>query len=82
MKELDRNWLDYAKRDLQAAQQLATDAELTGLAAFHSQQCIEKSFKALLEFYDAPASPRLIGYSQGIERHADDGGDSLEVRVE
>lgn len=58
MRELARNWLDYAKHDLQAAQQLLSNQELTGLAAFHCQQCIEKSFKALLELNDRPV-PRI-----------------------
>ena len=52
MKKLAKNWLGYAKRDLQAAQQLSPAEELTGITTFHCQQCIEKSLKALLEFHD------------------------------
>lgn len=58
MNELARNWLDYARQDLQAAQQLVSEADLTGLVAFHCQQCIEKTFKALLELHDQPI-PRI-----------------------
>lgn len=40
MREPARNWLDYAKRDLQAAEQLVSQVDLTALAAFHCRQCI------------------------------------------
>jgi HEPN domain-containing protein len=59
MKRLPRNWLAFAPKDLQAANQLGSNAELTALTAFHCQQCIEKSFKAILASYDEPP-PRII----------------------
>ena len=70
MKELARNWLDYAKRDLQAAHQLVSTADLAGLVAFHCQQCIEKSFKGLLEFYEQsiPRIHDLITLHQQVNR--------------
>jgi HEPN domain-containing protein len=49
MKEITNEWLLAAKDDLKAAKTLLSDASLTNLVAFHAQQCIEKSFKALAE---------------------------------
>jgi HEPN domain-containing protein len=49
MKEITKEWLSAANDDLKAAMTLLSDASLTNLVAFHTQQCIEKSFKALAE---------------------------------
>ncbi|HUZ17127.1 MAG TPA: HEPN domain-containing protein [Spirochaetia bacterium] len=67
MKQLAENWLEYARRDLQAAQQLASKADLAALVAFHCQQCIEKSLKALLELHDEPI-PRIHDLVTLLER--------------
>ena len=40
--------------DLLAAKQLLTVDGLTNLVAFHAQQCIEKSMKALIEEISLP----------------------------
>lgn len=46
-------WLSRARGDLRAAQVLLTaDPPLSGEAAFHCQQCVEKSLKALLTRHD------------------------------
>lgn len=46
-------WLSRARGDLRAAQVLlAADPPLPGDAAFHCQQCVEKSLKALLTRHD------------------------------
>ncbi|HPD60165.1 MAG TPA: HEPN domain-containing protein [Thermodesulfobacteriota bacterium] len=42
-------WLKLAAADLLAAQRLQDDEDLTNISCFHSQQCVEKSLKALLE---------------------------------
>lgn len=49
MKPTTKEWLKAAKDDLDAAQTLVLKQNLTNLAAFHCQQCIEKCFKAILE---------------------------------
>lgn len=48
MRKLAETWLAYAKSDLRAAQTLVDESDLTSVATFHCQQCIEKSLKALL----------------------------------
>jgi HEPN domain-containing protein len=48
MKKLARNWLSFARLDLEAADKLRRDPEMTGIAAFHCQQCAEKSLKAII----------------------------------
>jgi HEPN domain-containing protein len=54
MKEITNEWLLAAKDDLKAAKTLLSDTSLTNLVAFHAQQCIEKSFKALAEENSLP----------------------------
>ena len=49
MKPTTKEWLKAAKDDLDAAQTLVLKPNLTSLAAFHCQQCIEKCFKAVIE---------------------------------
>ena len=49
MKETTRSWLQAAEEDLLAAKLLARETRLTNIAAFHCQQCVEKSFKAIIE---------------------------------
>ena len=45
-------WLSHGRGDLRAAQVLLADLPLPGDAAFHCQQCVEKSLKALLTRHD------------------------------
>ena len=42
-------WLKAAYSDLRTIQHMLNDSFLTHIIAFHSQQTIEKSFKAILE---------------------------------
>jgi HEPN domain-containing protein len=49
MKKITEHWLNAAAEDLLAAKQLLPVLGLTNLVAFHAQQCLEKSMKALLE---------------------------------
>lgn len=46
MKLVSRDWMEKAGEDLAATEKLANDPLVTGVASFHAQQCIEKSFKA------------------------------------
>ena len=55
MKQITKDWLTSAEDDLLAAKTLAKDERLTSLASFHCQQCLEKSFKALIEEQDKPS---------------------------
>jgi HEPN domain-containing protein len=49
MKPVVKEWLDYAQKDLKAAEILISDSDLTATACFHSQQCVEKCLKAVVE---------------------------------
>ena len=62
MRKPAENWLAYAHTDLRAAQTLVNQSDLTGVATFHCQQCIEKALKALLVFYgqDVPRIHDLV----------------------
>jgi len=52
MKQIVNGWLESAYGDLKNIKYIIEDEYLTHIVAFHSQQCVEKSFKALLEYYD------------------------------
>jgi len=49
MKEVTREWLVAALDDLKTISHLENDDALTHILAFHAQQCIEKSLKAIIE---------------------------------
>ncbi|MBK7897659.1 MAG: HEPN domain-containing protein [Candidatus Promineifilaceae bacterium] len=49
MKAITREWLARAKEDLLAAEILLAQPELTNMVAFHAQQTVEKTLKAVLE---------------------------------
>lgn len=49
MKPITQEWLNRAGDDLDVVGEIITIAHLTNIAAFHCQQAIEKSFKAILE---------------------------------
>ena len=50
MKEPAKEWLKYAEQDLLTIKKILDEEYLTNVIAFHAQQCIEKSFKALIYF--------------------------------
>ena len=52
MRSQAKAWLDSARDDLRVVEQIIGQDELTHMAAFHCQQAIEKSFKAVLEEYE------------------------------
>ena len=52
MKETSEQWLNAAEDDLRVVVRIASDEFLTHMVAFHSQQCIEKSLKAIIEEYE------------------------------
>ena len=47
--DLAREWMLSALADLKSIQHIIHDEFLTHMVAFHAQQCVEKSFKAVLE---------------------------------
>lgn len=49
MKEISEQWLQAAADDLRVVARIVSDDDLTHMVAFHSQQCIEKSLKAVVE---------------------------------
>ncbi|MBN2133911.1 MAG: HEPN domain-containing protein [Sedimentisphaerales bacterium] len=51
MKEISKHWLNAAQDDLRVMSRIVADEYLTHMVAFHSQQCIEKSLKAIIEEY-------------------------------
>ncbi len=56
MKQKVREWIEFAKIDLLAANRLSDDKNLTPAAAFHAHQCIEKAFKAIMEYSEKPVT--------------------------
>ena len=49
MKPITQAWLDRALDDLNAIQQMVELEHLTNIVAFHAQQAIEKTLKAIIE---------------------------------
>jgi Uncharacterized conserved protein related to C-terminal domain of eukaryotic chaperone, SACSIN len=52
MKAKTKGWVFFAERDMLMAEVAMNDSRLTGQVAFHSQQTIEKYFKAYLTEFD------------------------------
>ena len=52
MKDTTNEWFTSAESDLLLMQKISTVENLTHLSAFHAQQSIEKSFKAVIEEFD------------------------------
>lgn len=52
MKRRVKEWLFFSKQDLVAVEKLLESESLTQIAAFHCQQSIEKSFKAVIEEHE------------------------------
>ena len=49
MKRASEQWMESAEMDIGSIEQIVHREDLTPVAAFHSQQCVEKCFKAVLE---------------------------------
>lgn len=49
MKPVTQAWLLKAGEDLEAIRTLRGNPQLTGVIAFHAQQCVEKCLKAVAE---------------------------------
>ena len=62
IKKLPELWLQYATDDLRSAEALMK-AEIFNMVCFHSQQVVEKLFKAVIAFYKQPI-PRIHNLSR------------------
>ncbi|MBE2224571.1 MAG: HEPN domain-containing protein [Anaerolineae bacterium] len=49
MKPITEAWMNSAYDDIRAMEQMLDLPDLTNIVAFHAQQAIEKTFKALIE---------------------------------
>lgn len=49
-----KEWLRSAQDDLLLIEKIVSEEHLTHLVAFHAQQAVEKSIKAILEYYGRP----------------------------
>jgi len=49
MKRLSKDWLDAAYQDILTIEEIIDNELLTNIVAFHAQQAIEKTFKAVIE---------------------------------
>ena len=49
MKITTKEWLNFARDDLDVIERLLEDEHLTNMIAFHAHQVVEKSFKAVIE---------------------------------
>ncbi len=59
-------WLEFADRDLEASKKLANHEYLANIVIFHSQQCVEKCLKAILEEHNQDF-PKIHGVTKLYE---------------
>lgn len=52
MKQLTNEWFKAACDDLKVIEKIIDEDYLSHIVAFHAQQCIEKTFKAVLEEFE------------------------------
>lgn len=55
MKKTTKDWFLAAEDDLLSAKKLMSEVRLTNIVAFHCQQCIEKTFKGIIEEQNLPS---------------------------
>jgi HEPN domain-containing protein len=69
MKASTQQWLDFAKADLINCERIIEDEFLTAIVAFHSQQVVEKCFKAIIDEknIDIPRIHSLVRLYQVVE---------------
>ena len=84
MKPITREWLNAANDDVIAMEVMLGREEITNMVAFHAQQTIEKSFKAIVEEFNlgnikthhleslyAKILPLLSGFNETILEELD-----------
>jgi len=52
MKPITEEWLKKAREDLDVVLEIISKEHLTGMAAFHSQQAVEKTLKGVIEEFE------------------------------
>jgi HEPN domain-containing protein len=52
MKEISHEWLRKAQDDLDVIEEIKNKKHLTNMVAFHAQQAIEKSLKAIIDEFN------------------------------
>lgn len=52
MKKITREWLNAANDDLKVIAKIIDVGDLSHIVAFHTQQSIEKSFKAIIDEFE------------------------------
>ncbi len=79
MKAITQEWINRAKDDLDVAREIIDIAHLTNIVAFHCQQSIEKSLKAILEDYgeDVPRVHSLVRLYSLVKAKFDFNADEL-----
>ncbi len=80
MKPVTEAWLIKASDDLAAIQALRSNPQLTGVVAFHAQQCVEKCLKAVAE-ERLGTVPRVHDLRRLWEVVADQFSHDLDVNV-
>jgi HEPN domain-containing protein len=69
MKSIVADWLRSARTDLETIDAIIANANLTTVIAFHSQQCVGKCLKALLEEFqiETRKSHNLLTLKAAVE---------------
>ena len=52
MKLISEEWLKKAQEDLDVVGEIISKEHLTNMVAFHSQQAVEKTLKAIIEEFE------------------------------
>ena len=52
MKLITKEWLNRAKDDLTVIEEIIDNEHLTNMVAFHAQQAVEKTLKAIIEEFE------------------------------
>ena len=63
MRAFTMEWLKASRDDLLTIEEIIDNPHLTHIVAFHAQQCVEKSMKAIIEEneIDIPKIHKLVG---------------------
>ena len=72
-REMAKEWLNSASGDVETIGEIIDNSNLTHIVAFHSQQCIEKSIKSILEYYEVniPKTHSILKLSKLAESYFD-----------
>jgi len=70
-RQMAQEWLKSAVGDLQTIEEIIDNEHLTHIVAFHSQQCVEKSIKSILEWneIDIPKIHSVLRLSKIVQEY-------------